>query len=135
MSAIPLFPELLVLALSVVLLFVHIAFQGILATREKGRDWNAGPRDGDAPPKGAMAGRAQRALDNYKETWPAYIALTIALVITSRTGGAAETGAWLWFGARVIYLPLYLFGVPYIRSLVWIAGVFGLGMMFFRLIG
>jgi uncharacterized MAPEG superfamily protein len=121
--------ELLVLGLSIVLLFVHIAFQGVLATLEKGRAWNAGPRDGDTPPKGPLAGRAQRALDNYKETWPAYVALALALALTRQTGGPAETGAWLWLCARLVYLPLYLFGVPYVRSIAWIAAAFGLGMM------
>ena len=35
-------------------------------------------------------------------------------------------GAWLWLGARVAYLPLYAFGVRYLRSLAFIVSAVGL---------
>lgn len=124
--------ELVILGWSTVLLVVHAMVQGQLATRERGIGWNAGPRDGDQPPLGKHAGRAQRALDNYKESWPAFIALALGLAVVDRTGGIAATGAILWFAARIVYLPLYLFGVPYVRSLVWLASIAGLAMMLVR---
>ena len=58
MTELPLTSELLVLGFSVVLLFVHIMLQGRLATRERGLEWNAGPRDGEMKPLGPKAGRA-----------------------------------------------------------------------------
>lgn len=132
MTPLPL--ELTLLGWSVVLLVVAIMLQGQLATRELGVGWNAGPRDGDQHPKGALAGRAQRALDNFKESYPAFIALALALAVSGRTGGLGATGALLWFVARIVYHPLYLFGVPYIRSLVWVASMFGLLLMLIRLL-
>ena len=125
--------ELTVLGWSVVLLFVHIMIQGVTATRERGVAWNAGPRDGMAPLKGQVAGRAQRALDNFKETYPAFIALALALAVSGRTGGPGGLGAELWLGARVVYLPLYLFGVPYLRTAVFGLSAVGLVMMLSRL--
>jgi uncharacterized MAPEG superfamily protein len=124
--------ELIVLALSIVLLVVHIALQGNLATRERGMDWNAGPRDGEATPLGPMAGRAQRALDNFKETWPAFIALALGLAVIDATGGIGALGAWLWLIARIAYLPLYLFGVRYVRSFAYLVSMLGLALMFIR---
>lgn len=132
MTPLPL--ELTLLGWSVVLLVVAILLQGQLATRELGVGWNAGPRDGDQHSKGALAGRAQRALDNFKESYPAFIALALALAVSGRTGGLGATGALLWFVARIVYHPLYLFGVPYIRSLVWVASMFGLLLMLIRLL-
>ena len=132
MTPLPL--ELTLLGWSVVLLVVAILLQGQLATRELGVGWNAGPRDGDQHPTGALAGRAQRALDNFKESYPAFIALALALAVSGRTGGLGATGALLWFVARIVYHPLYLFGVPYIRSLVWVASMFGLLLMLIRLL-
>ncbi|MDJ0278775.1 MAPEG family protein [Sphingomonas sp. 2R-10] len=126
--------ELILLGWSVVLLVVAVMLQGQLATRELGVGWNAGPRDGDRHPKGALAGRAQRALDNFKETYPAFIALALALAVSDRTGGLGATGAMLWFAARIVYHPLYLFGVPYVRSLAWIASMLGLLLMLIRLL-
>jgi uncharacterized MAPEG superfamily protein len=125
--------ELTVLALSVVLLVVHIGIQGALVTKERGTAWNVGARDGAEAPLGPLAGRASRALTNYKETWPALIALSLALAVTSRTGGIGAAGAWLWLAARLVYLPLYLAGVPVLRTLVYLASMAGLGMMLARL--
>jgi uncharacterized MAPEG superfamily protein len=126
--------ELTLLGWSVVLLVIAVMIQGQTATRELGVEWNAGPRDGDAVPKGVMAGRAQRALDNFKESYPAFIALALALAVSDRTGGIGATGAILWFAARIVYHPLYLFGVPYVRSLAWVASMLGLLLMLIRLL-
>lgn len=126
--------ELTLLGWSVAMLTIAIMLQGQFATRERGVKWNAGPRDGDNTPQGVMGGRAQRALDNFKESYPAFIALTLALAVSGRTGGLGATGAMLWFVARIVYHPLYLFGVPYVRSLVWVASMFGLLLMLIRLL-
>lgn len=124
--------ELAILGWSTILLVVHAMLQGQLATRERGIEWNAGPRDDEQRPLGTHAGRAQRALDNYKESWPAFIALALGLAVVDRTGGIAAIGAMLWFGARIVYLPLYLFGVPYLRSVAWLASMAGLLLMLIR---
>lgn len=125
--------EILVTALGAALLMLHIALQGMLATRELGVEWNAGPRDGNNTPGNVHAGRAERALRNYLETFPALIALAMCLAVLGKTGGLGAAGAWLWLCARLVYLPLYLFGIPYIRSLVWVASAVGLTLMFIAL--
>ena len=125
--------ELRLLAWSVILLLVYIVAQGAFVSRVRGLVWNAGPRDEGQGTLPTYAGRAQRALDNFKETWPAFIALALALAVTSRTGGTGALGAWTWFVARVVYLPLYLFGVPWLRSLAYGVSLVGLIMMLARL--
>ncbi|EPX54972.1 Inner membrane protein [Cystobacter fuscus DSM 2262] len=125
----PLPTEITLLGWSVVLLLVHVFLQSGLNARERGLAWGAGARDEGHSPLGKHAGRAQRALDNFKETYPAFIALALALTVTGRTGGTGETGAWLWFAARVVYLPLYLLGVPWVRSGVYFVSIIGLVMM------
>ncbi len=125
--------EIVVLALSVILLVVHIQIQGFAVTKERGKDWNMGPRDGQGPPLGVAAGRAQRALDNYKETWPALIALALALAVMGRTGGVGAVGAGIWLAARLVYLPLYLTGVKGWRTGVYVVSMAGLTMMLVRL--
>lgn len=117
-------------AWSVVLLVVHILLQGALATRELGVDWNAGPRDEGRRPAGPLAGRAERASANFRETYPGFLALCLALALTGDPSGWGLAGALVWFAARIVYLPLYLAGVPVVRSLVWAAGLFGLAVMF-----
>jgi uncharacterized MAPEG superfamily protein len=122
--------EILVLAFGVALLFVHITLQAVLATGELGSKWNASPRDEGKAPKGVYAGRADRALKNYLETFPAFIALALALAVLDKTGDAGANGAWLWLGGRIAYIPLYLAGIPYIRTLAWIVSAIGLFRMF-----
>ncbi len=125
--------EITLLGWSTVLLFAHLMLQGQTATRERGLGWNAGPRDGEPAPLGPLAGRAQRALTNFQETWPAFIALALALTVTGRTGGIGAVGAATWFVARIAYIPLYLLGVPYVRSLCWLVSILGLLLMLIRL--
>ena len=122
-------PMLVLLALSVALLVFHIGLQGMLATKELGSAWNAGPRDNAREPAGKLAGRAARASANFRETYPAFVALALALAIAGDPAGWGLVGAWLWFIARLVYIPLYLAGVPYIRSLVWLVALAGLAVM------
>lgn len=119
---------------SVVLLAVHVALQAISVTLEFGSRWNAGPRDEGLRPKGAFAGRAERALRNYLETFPAFGLLAVTLVVVERADGLGMTGAVVWLVCRVLYIPLYLAGIPYIRSIVWIAAALGLTAMAWRVL-
>jgi len=38
-------------------------------------------------------------------------------------------GAQLYFWARVVYLPVYVVGIPYLRTLVWVVSLAGLLMV------
>jgi uncharacterized MAPEG superfamily protein len=89
-------PFLPLIGWSVVLLVVHILLQGWTATKELGSQWNAGPRDEGRKPSGHLAGRAERASANFRETYPAFIALALALVfkrvflISARSSGSVR---------------------------------------------
>ena len=116
-------------ALSVVLLIFHVLLQSSLAVKETGKEWNAGPRDAEPAPLGVMAGRAERASANFRETYPGFTVLVLALAVGGDAGGIGFAGTLIWFAARIVYIPLYLLGIPYIRSLVWLVAVGGLALM------
>lgn len=127
--------ELQVLALGVLLLFVHIGAQGMSSTAELGTAHNLSPRDDDRKATGVVAGRLRRASANYNETFPAFVALALALAVTHKTGSLGATGAWVWLGFRIVYLPIYALGIPVVRTLTWIGAVIGLLLMLARLAG
>ena len=122
-------PEFILLALTLILALVQIGAAGMARTAELGGKWNAGPRDGAAPPPGKVAGRLMRAQANLFETLPIFAAAVIMAHIAGKDSALTALGAHLYFFGRLIYLPLYAFGVPYIRSLVWLAAAAGLVMV------
>lgn len=134
METVALSSEIMVLGWSVVLLFVQVLLPSA-AARDLSLAYLAGPRDEQRQSASAVSGRLRRALDNLLETYPAFVALALALAVTGRTGGIAATGAWLWLIARIVYVPLYAAGIPMIRSLAWLVSIVGLAMMLFRLPG
>jgi len=116
-------------ALSVGLLIFHVLLQSTLAVRETGKEWNAGPRDTEIKPRSALAGRAKRASANFRETYPGFVALILVLAIAGDAWHLGLTGTIVWFMARIAYIPLYLAGVSYIRSYVWVVAMLGMALM------
>lgn len=130
--AVELSTEVWVLGWSALLLILQVVAQATAAS-DLGPTYLFSPRDERRVSTSTLAGRLDRALRNLLETYPAYIALTVALVAADKTGGIAATGAWLWLTARVVYVAIYAAGVPVVRTLVWLASIVGLLMMFLRL--
>ena len=133
MDKIAMAAEIQALGLSAVLLILQVMLQAQAALPELGLEYTAGPRDEPRPVKSAIAGRAKRALANLLETYPAFIALALALAVSGKAGGLGATGAWLWLAARVVYVPLYIFGIAWIRTLAFAASLLGLVLMLIRL--
>lgn len=125
--------ELQLLAALLLLGLVQVLLAAGARTAELGLKWNTGPRDTPVPPPGPLAGRLMRAQANLFETLPLFAAAVLIAETAGQTGPLTEAGAWLYAGARFIYLPLYAFGVPYLRSLVWAAGLAGLLLVIFAL--
>jgi uncharacterized MAPEG superfamily protein len=73
-------------------------------------------------------------LRNFLESYPAFVGLVLALAFTGKSGGLAGAGAALWFWGRVVYIPLYMFGIPYARTLAWAVALIGLLLMLIALL-
>lgn len=111
-------PPLFWLGLAALIGVIHIILQAATATRDTGMKWNAGPRD-QPHEVGVLAGRMERAFANYRETFPLFAAGLIAAYLGGQVDHLVNTAAAAYVVARAIYIPLYAFGVPYVRSLVW----------------
>jgi uncharacterized MAPEG superfamily protein len=118
--------ELALLGATLILALVQILVTAHLRTRQYGLKWNAGPRDEAMPPLNPLAGRMLRAQQNLFETLPLFIGAVLAAAVAGRLGMLTSIGAHLYFFGRLAYVPLYAIGLPYVRSLVWVAATAGL---------
>ena len=125
--------EMIYLVLSVVLLLVHLSVQSFTFKAQVGNRYTVGPRDEDLQPSG-LAGRAARAYANFRETFPAFAALALAIEVLGTADWWTGFGAALYFWCRVVYLPASLAGVVWIRSFIWNFSAIGLVIMLWRLV-
>jgi uncharacterized MAPEG superfamily protein len=79
-------------------------------------------------------GRAVRALANMQEALPVFLALALMNMILGTAAAMALTGAWVFFVARLLYVPAYLAGIPVLRTLIWAGAWVGLAMMLIPLL-
>jgi uncharacterized MAPEG superfamily protein len=121
--------ELRMLTLSVVLGIVQIIAASHAASLQRGYRRTASPRDEKTEPLRGVAGRLNRALRNFGETFPLFVALVLVAHATDTHGALTEWGARLYFWGRVAYVLLYAAGVPLIRSLVWNVATIGIGLI------
>ena len=127
--------ELRIAALGALLLFIHIFIAVRFKTAQYGRKWNVSARDEQLPPHNAVTGRLVRAQANFAETFPIAIVALLGVVIAGRTSQWTALGAWIWLGARAVYIPLYWAGVPVVRTIVWTISMVGLAMVIWPLLG
>ena len=121
--------ELAMLAASCVLCLVQIIVSSHAASLQRGYRWTASSRDAEVPPLTGVAGRLERALRNFLETFPVFVAAVFLVRVLGREGALSEWGTGLYFSARLAYLLLYAAGVPLLRSLVWNVAFVGIVLL------
>jgi uncharacterized MAPEG superfamily protein len=126
--------EIQIAAYGALLLFIHIFVATRFKTRQYGRAWNVGARDEDLPPPNVMTGRTARAQANYAETFPIAVVALLGVVIAERASDMTAIGGWIWLGARITYLPLYMSGIKVVRTLVYTLSIVGIGMVIWPLL-
>jgi uncharacterized MAPEG superfamily protein len=125
--------ELQMVAVAVVIGIIHLLWAAAAAQPQRGLKWNAGPRDEPVVLTG-IAGRLERAFANFRETFPLFAALVVIDYLGGRLGELTAYGAVVYVVARAIYIPFYAFGVPYVRSLTWVASMVGILMLLAALV-
>ena len=127
-------PMLQILGWTLVLAIVQIFLAAGARTKQYGMKWNASPRDEEMPPPGKMAGRLGRAQTNLFETLPLFIAAVLIAHVAKVDPALPTLGAQLYLGARIVYVPLYAFGVPYVRGLAFMACMAGLVLVIYSVL-
>jgi len=120
--------ELTLLIWSTVVALVYVTTQSFLFKAQVGNYYTVTARDDEKLPVG-LAARAKRALINFAETYPIFIALVLSIELLNAQNGFSFYGAHIYFWARVLFLPAYLVGTPYIRTFIWKFSALGLVLM------
>lgn len=114
--------ELSILALYGIVLIVIIIVQVTLAVPQLGLSYLATPRDEGRETHG-MAARAERCLTN------SVVAMALfapaVLILSAKDAFTASTllAAQIFLIARIIYAPVYWFGIPWLRTGIWSVGI------------
>jgi uncharacterized MAPEG superfamily protein len=126
--------QLTVLGWMLVLAIVQILLPAFMRNGELGVAYQAGPRDGPAPPPGLITARLQRAQANLFETLPLFAIGILIANIAHRDGALTAWGAILYAICRVLFVPIYAFGLPMVRSFVFVVSMIGLGLILFAIL-
>jgi uncharacterized MAPEG superfamily protein len=126
-------PELALLVWGVLLTFVQMLVAVTGATLQVGLPALAGNREALAPCTG-WAGRAARAHHNMLENLVLFAALVLVAVAAGRTNGMTLLGAQLFFWARLAYAVVYVAGIAWLRTALWLVSVVGLALLFSQLL-
>jgi uncharacterized MAPEG superfamily protein len=119
---------------AMVLGLVHLTAASFTFKAQVGNAYTVGARDADLRPQG-MAGRLDRAQRNFLETFAIFAAAVLLLIVLGRAGGRlSEVGAGLYLAGRVLFLPLYAAGTPWLRTFSWNLATLGLALVLAALV-
>ncbi|MDB5483793.1 MAG: inner rane protein [Caulobacteraceae bacterium] len=125
--------ELKLLVWSVALTLVQVLVAAAGAIRNVGPEPLAGNRE-TLPPITGWAGRAVRAHRNMLENLVLFAALVLTAQLAGRTGAMTALGAQLFFWARLAYAPIYILGIPWVRTALFAVSVVGLVLILVQLL-
>ena len=118
-------PELTALTLAGLLQCVQFALFAIPANRELGVGYTSSARD--TPPSRQLStgtARLQRALNNHFEGLILFTLGVVVVTLSGQSSTVTQTAAWVYLGARILYVPAYYLGWRPGRSAIWSLGFF-----------
>ena len=121
--------EMQMLTWATLLGLAQLAIYATANTVQRGFAWGVGARDGEPPGVSPLAQRLERAFRNFIETYGFFAVAVLLLHLSGKENAHSALGAQLYFWARVAYVPAYASGVPFLRTLIWVAALAGLVMV------
>ena len=121
--------ELTYLLWSVALTFIIMLIAVSGATLQVGLPKLAGNREG-LPDCTGWVGRATRAHRNILESLVLFAVLVLVAQALNIHNGLTLLGAQLFFWGRVAHAIVYIAGIPWLRTVVWLVSVVGLILLF-----
>lgn len=120
--------ELWMLLAAGLLGLVHIGAASFTFKAQVGNTYTVGARDEGLQPQG-MAGRLYRAQQNFLETFAIFAACVLIAHVVNANGALSQWGSLMYLAGRVLFLPLYAIGVPWLRTFSWNVASLGLALV------
>ena len=121
--------ELTMLALASALGLFQLLIYARTVNNQRGLKWNLSARDEPGAPVSKLAGRLERAFRNFMESFPFFAVAVIVAGLAGKHSALTLWGSQIYLAARIVYLPLYAFGVVALRTLVWLIALIGIVMV------
>ena len=121
--------ELQMLFCAIALGLVQLLLAVLASVGRRGMPWAVGPRDEPGASLGSFGGRLERAWENFLETFPFFAAAVLLAHALDKTTSYSVLGAQVYVWARLLYIPAYVFAIPFLRTLIWLAGLVGILMV------
>jgi uncharacterized MAPEG superfamily protein len=116
-----------------VLAILHLSAASFTFKAQVGNRYTVGARDEALQPAG-LAARLDRAQRNFLETFAVFVAAILIVEQLGAHGVWSHWGALIYLGGRILYLPLYAMGVPWLRTFSWNAATLGLVMVMAQIV-
>ncbi|HXL74980.1 MAG TPA: MAPEG family protein [Burkholderiales bacterium] len=110
--------ELELLIWSTVLALIQMLIALLSAIAQVGLMALVGNRE-NLPAFDGWAGRAQRAHRNMLESLTIFAALVLVAQVAGKSNAGTALGAQLFFWSRLAYAPVYVIGIPWLRTGLW----------------
>lgn len=118
--------EMQILFCGILLGLAQMLLAVLASLAARGFPWALGPRDDPGAPLGTIGGRLDRAYKNFLETFAFFAAAVLLAHALGRSTPNSVLGAQIYIWARLLYVPAYAFGIPFLRTLIWSAGLAGI---------
>jgi len=124
--------ELTMLFWSAILYLAHILVAAVGADANNGIAWAVGNHD-TQPDLPEWVNRARRAQANLAENLLPFACLILVADVSGNVGYWSALGAQIFLVSRIAFWICYLFGIKVVRTIVYLAGVVGMGMVAFQI--
>ena len=125
--------ELTLLLWAVGLTFIQLIISILGATQQLGLSALAGNRENIVPTSG-WVGRAQRAHVNMLENLVLFAILVIVARLIGVSNDLAILGSQLFIWGRLAYAVIYILGIPWLRTAVFLISILGMILIFLQLV-
>ncbi|MGR3510542.1 MAG: MAPEG family protein [Sulfitobacter sp.] len=122
--------ETTILASYGLLIMITILLQVLGGAQQLSIGYLLSSRDETRTLKG-MTARLKRALDNSIVAMTLFAPAILILVALDRTSPSTLLAAQVFLVARIVYVPMYAFGIPALRTLAWLSGFAATAVLYF----